>query len=87
MSVDDTEISAYEEHPVDIVNISVLPATVEEGVFWDCDFGTVEYRWLSLAVYLTFDIWSCSPHSCRSRCTGSKQIPALSALRDLVRDL
>lgn len=40
------KISAHEEHSVDIVDISVFPATVEESVFWDCDFRTVEYGWL-----------------------------------------
>ena len=85
MSVDDTEISAYEEHSVDVVDISVLPATVEEGIFWYCDFGTVEYGWLSSAVSLTFQTQSCSPHSCHSRCTDSKQIPVCQLLRSLTQ--
>jgi hypothetical protein len=59
MSVHGTETSAYEEHSVDVVDISVLPATVEEGIFWDRNLWAVEYGWLSSAVYLTFETQLC----------------------------
>lgn len=56
MPFENLVVAAYEEHSVDIVNIPVLPAAVEECVFWDCDLGTIEHRWLRSALGLTPEI-------------------------------
>jgi hypothetical protein len=59
MSVKDKGVRAYEKHSVDVVDISVFPATVEEGILRDCNLRAVEYGWLSSAVYLTFETQLC----------------------------
>jgi len=69
------EYGAYKEHSVDVVDIAILPPSVEKGIFRDRDLRTIEHGRLRLA-QLMVDQKRNSLHSCRSRCIDWKPIPA-----------
>ena len=43
------DCTTHEEHAVDVVNVTVLPPPVVNIVPWHRNFGTIEYRGLTIA--------------------------------------
>jgi hypothetical protein len=73
----DGQPATYEEHAVDIVDITILPSAKVEGVLGDRDLRSVKHGWLLHQLWTRLKSRGGSPRSCRSRCTGWMRIPAL----------